>query len=318
MRSDKKVFVSYSHSDRDFAERLANALVAHGQQVWFDKWDIQPGDSIITKIFEEGLADAAAFVVILSKESVASPWVREELNVATVRRIEDLTRVIPILKEDVEIPIALRTLHWVDMRTDVEAGIRSIVNVLSGVSERPELGETPPHIRKLVEPVAGLSRLASTVGQYLLQAAEIDGPFTRAVRNAEMAEELNLQPTETNDGVDELKSQGLAKTNNTLGNHPYEFEFVEGTYLLFHAFENALPYSPSDDVRVVLAAIAALDKASGAELQEHTHLSHGRLNRAVAYIKDHGYADVLLTLGTAPYGFHSVRATRATRQAAVD
>ncbi len=317
MSSDKKVFISHSHSDREFTERLARDLMAHGQNVWFDKWDIRPGDSIVTKIFEEGLADAEAFLIVLSKDSVRSDWVREELNVATVRRIEDLTRVIPVLKEDVEVPTALRTMHWVDMRTDFAAGVRSILNVLAGVSERPPLGERPAHLRSIIQPVAGLSRLASTVGFHLLEATDVDEPFLRAVRNAELAEALKLTPVEVNDAVDELESQGLAETNKELGTHPFDFAFVEATYLLFHAFEDLLFYSPKDDVKVVLASIAALGSAEGAELQQHTSLSPGRLNRAVEYIKDHGYADVLLAFGTAPYSFMLVRATRATRQASL-
>lgn len=317
MTSSKRVFISHSHSDRDFAERLARELMAHGQDVWFDKWDIGPGDSIVTKIFEEGLANASAFVVILSKASVHSKWVREELNVATVRRIEDLTRLVPILKENVEIPTALRTLHWVDMRSDFASGVRTIVNTLTGVSERPPLGDTPEHLKAVVRPVAGLSRLATSVGRYLLEATEIDSPFVRAVINTKLSSALKLQPAEVNDAVDELESQGLAKTNKELGTHPFDFGFVEATYLLYHAFSDFLPYSPGEDVRVVLSALAAVGSADGEELTKRTSLSAGRLNRAVGYIKDHGLADVLLALGTAPYDFMLARATRMTRQASL-
>lgn len=318
MTSDKKVFLSHSHNDKDFAENLARALMAKGQDVWFDKWDIQLGDSIVKKIFEEGLAKAAAFAIVLSKESVRSSWVREELNVATIRRIEDLVRVIPILKEDVEIPTALRTLHWVDMRTDFDGGVRSLLNALAGVSDKPPLGETPAHLQTIVQPIAGLSRLASTVGLYLVRTTEVDEPFLRAVRNKDLAEVLHLTPTEINDAVDELESQGLVETNNEIGTHPFDFGFVEATYLLFHALSDFLTYSPSEDVKVVLNAVAALENAEGPELQRHTQLSCGRLNRAVAYIKDHGYAKVLLALGTAPYGFMLTSATRATRQASLE
>lgn len=314
MASRKKIFISHSHADREFAQRFATALVAQGQDVWFADWEIGPGDSIVKKIFEEGLRDAAAFAVILSKESVRSPWVREELSVATIRRIEDLTRVIPILKEDVELPTALRTLHWVDMRSDFDNGVRAVLNVLHGFANKPPLGELPPHLRPIVEPVAGLSRLATAVGVYLLEATPIDEPFINAVLNTTLAEALKLAPIETNDAVDELETQGLAETNNEFGTDPYSFRFVEATYLLYHAFESALSYGPAEDVKVVLAAIAALGSAEGAALEKQTGLSIGRLNRAIDYIKDHGYADVLLTLGTAPYSFYEVTATRVTRQ----
>ena len=55
------------------------------------------------------------FFVVLSKTSVGSSWVKDELDVATVRRIGGLTRVIPILKEDGEIPWSLRALRWLNM-----------------------------------------------------------------------------------------------------------------------------------------------------------------------------------------------------------
>lgn len=317
MTSGKKIFISHSHSDRTFAERLARDLIAEGQDVWFDKWDIQPGDSIVKKIFEEGLANASAFVIVLSKDSVRSDWVREELNIATVRRIEDLTRVIPILKEDVEVPTALRTLHWVDMRTDFANGVRAILNVLNGVSDKPPLGEIPEYLKSITEPVPGLSRIASTVGLYLLRATKIDEPFLRAVKNTELAESLHLTPAEINDAVDELESQGLAETNNEIGTHPFDFGFVVATYLLFHSLKDFLLYMPREDVKVVLNAIAALESADGQELQRHTQLSPGRLNRAVDYIKDHGFAKVLYAIGTAPYGFMLVKATRETRQASL-
>jgi hypothetical protein len=314
MTSDKKVFVSYSHADREFAERFATALRAQGQDVWFDKWEIGPGDSIVAKIFEEGLREAAAFAIVLSKESAESKWVREELSIATIRRIEDLTRVIPLLKEDVEVPTALRALHWVDMRVDFDKGVRAVLNVLHGVSEKPPLGELPGHLRSVVESVGGLSQLATKVGAYLLAATPSEYSFIKSVINTDLTKELELTPEEINDAVDELETNGLAETNNELGTHPYDFRFVEATYLLYHTFEASLPYSPSEDVRTVIAAIAALGTAEGTALTKHTGLSHGRLNRAVDYIKDHGYADVLLTLGTAPYSFHSVTATRVTRQ----
>jgi TIR domain len=314
----KKLFISHSHKDRDFADRLASELMNQGQDVWFDKWEIQPGDSIVSKIFEEGLANASAFAIVLSKESALSKWVREELNFATISRIQDLTRVIPILKEKVEIPPALRTLHWIDMRNDFEGGVREILNVLAGVSDKPQLGETPAYLQNIIEPVAGLSRIASTVGLYLLKETNVDKPFLQNIRNNDLATTLGFTPAEVNDAVDELESQGLAETIDHMGTHPFDFGFVKATYLLFHALSDFLTYSPRDDVKVVRCAVAALENTDGSKLQQHTLLTPGRLNRAVDYIKDHGYANVLLALGTAPYKFLEVTATRATRQASLE
>lgn len=316
MTAAKKVFLSYSTVDRAFAERFARALVGHGVDVWYDKWEIGPGDSLVERIFEEGLRDAEAFVVILSGASVRSAWVREELSIAVIQRISKLTRIIPVLWEDVEIPTSLRALRWVDMRTHFDEGIREIVNVLHGATEKPPVGALPAHLSTLPESVAGLSRLATSVGRSLLDSTPVDEAFGRAVLNTTLAESLHLTPTELNDAVDELETQGLAKTNNELNTHPYAFRFVEPTYLLYHAFEDGLSYRPLEDVRVAIAAIAALSTATGSALAEQTGLSVGRLNRAVDYIRDHGYADVIQALGSAPYSFYRAESSRVTRQLA--
>src|SRR5438105_1672243 len=96
----KKVFISYSHQDKAVVEGLAADLNSNGVDVFFDQWDIQPGDSIVDKIFTQGLAEAQLFVVVLSKASVSSRWVREELDAATIRRIEGITKVVPVIIED--------------------------------------------------------------------------------------------------------------------------------------------------------------------------------------------------------------------------
>lgn len=91
------------------------------------------------KIFEVGLAQAGLFIVILSKNSVVSKWVREELDTAIVRKIEGVTRIVPVVIDDCEIPISLRTLLWIDLRSDRDGGIRKIVNLVTGDPTRPPL-----------------------------------------------------------------------------------------------------------------------------------------------------------------------------------
>ena len=310
----RKVFISYAHADQPFAERLVAALVAQGQDVWFDKWDIAPGDSIIRKIFEEGLAKAAAFIVILSESSVKSPWVREELNVATLRRIEELTRVIPVLKEDVEIPTALRTLKWVNMREQFDEGVREILNAIHGVTEKPPLGKLPMYLTAMPESVGGLSRISTQVGKFLLQATDPNSGDIRWFGGSELAENLRLKPQEVNDAVDELKEQGLVKVHLALGTVPFSFHAVEPTYVLYLHFAQFLDYDPLDDIKTIAACVASLDRADGKTLEQQTKLSPGRLNRAVEYMREYGIVETNDWLGTSPYSFGQVNATRKTRQ----
>jgi len=70
---------------------------------------MQPGDSLIDRLFEEGIKNADAIIIVLSKISVEKPWVREELNASVVQRIEGKTKIIPVKIEECDIPISLKS-----------------------------------------------------------------------------------------------------------------------------------------------------------------------------------------------------------------
>lgn len=92
-----KAFVSHASEDKErFVIPFATALRAKGIDAWVDRWEMRLGDSLVDKIFEEGLKDASAVIIVLSNASIAKPWVREELNGAFVKRMEKGTRIIPI------------------------------------------------------------------------------------------------------------------------------------------------------------------------------------------------------------------------------
>lgn len=72
------------------------------------------GDSIITKV-QEAIDRALLVVVVLSKHSLNSGWVTKELEQATIAEIEGKTKVIPIIRDQVErIPGFLRPKMYAD------------------------------------------------------------------------------------------------------------------------------------------------------------------------------------------------------------
>ena len=316
MKNEKHAFICHSHDDQDFVRRLADALNRDGVPLFFDEWNIRPGDSIIRKIFEEGLAKSDFFVVVLSKASVGSSWVKDELDVPTVRRIGGFTRVVPILKEDCEIPSSLRALRWLDMREDFEAGVREQTKLVNGADDRPTLGETPDFIRGLTEGVGGLTREATSVGRYLLGRADIDDGTIPQVGGDEIQRGTQLTPREINDAVDELAGNGLVRTMKWIGTSPFDFGAAIPTYVIFLHFKERLPYDPDEDIQIVLNAIAAIGQYEPADLRKRTGLSAGRLDRAVDYLEDYGLAKVIRHPRTPPYSFGSLLTTSQTRRAA--
>ena len=65
------MFVSYSHKDRELVQQFAHLLDAHRVRVWFDAWEMQPGD-ILRERIADGIESADYFLVILSPDSLES------------------------------------------------------------------------------------------------------------------------------------------------------------------------------------------------------------------------------------------------------
>jgi hypothetical protein len=233
-----------------------------------------------------------------------------------MKRIEGLTKVIPILKETCEIPLSLRSLRWVDMRTDFDGGIRELEKAAYGVSDRPPLGTIPDYVEALRTSVGGLSGEATAVGTLLVRLSDVDSPSMVQVDGADIAKETSLTPQEIDDAVEELEIHGLVRTHKWMGTAPFGFGTAFPTYALYAHFSELLSYSPEQDVQAVTNAIAAIGECSAARLQEITGLSVGRLNRAVEHIDDYQLARVIKHMGTAPFSFADCYATRETRQAA--
>ena len=74
-------------------------LASLGISPWLDKWEIRPGDSLVQKLFDEGVATADAVIVVVSQYSAGKRWVRAELDAAMVRKINEDTRLILRLDE---------------------------------------------------------------------------------------------------------------------------------------------------------------------------------------------------------------------------
>ena len=78
------VFLSYSRDDQAIARRFATALERAGFSVWWDQTLI--AGEAFDEATERALEGASAVVVLWSKKSVASRWVRAEATQANRTR----------------------------------------------------------------------------------------------------------------------------------------------------------------------------------------------------------------------------------------
>jgi len=161
-----KVFISHSTADKErFVLEFAGRLRSNGVDAWVDSWEMNPGDSLVDKIFEEGLKNCEVMIVVLSKHSVESKWVREELNAAMVRKIEKSTKLIPVRLDGCEVPECVKHCIWQDVAdlTSYDDEFKRVLNSIYGQYDKPPIGEPPPHLRKETPTMEGLAQIDGTI-----------------------------------------------------------------------------------------------------------------------------------------------------------
>jgi TIR domain len=221
-----RVFLSHASEDKDrFVLPFAVLLREHGIDAWVDWWEMLPGDSIVTKIFTEGLENASAVIVVLSRNSLTKRWVAEELDAAVVKRINDGSRLIPVVLDGLkpsEIPTSIRHLLFENVPDTANFGpvVERIVRSIHGKPEKPALGAPPAYASTIVARIAGLDHIDCLV----LKAAgdeairDCGTHFTTVEFLADVTSELSVADADIIESLEVLDNQGMIKISRTFGN----------------------------------------------------------------------------------------------------
>ena len=129
-----KLFISYSHRDSPFVNKLVADLKARLEDcdidIWIDTAKIHAGASIVSGI-NEGLRGADYYLLVLSNSSVESRWVTEELDAAIVKGIEKGgTFVLPLLIESCAVPPLLAAKKHIDFRSSYDSRLAELCSFL--------------------------------------------------------------------------------------------------------------------------------------------------------------------------------------------
>jgi TIR domain/Type III restriction enzyme, res subunit/Restriction endonuclease len=120
--AQRRVFLSYVKDDANDARRIAEQLRSYGLNVWFHDWVSHAGRDFTREILTE-ISSSDILVVLLSPTSVASPWIREELNMALERRGIEL---VPALLKPCLIPRSLADRALVDVTQGIDGLLRRL------------------------------------------------------------------------------------------------------------------------------------------------------------------------------------------------
>jgi TIR domain len=163
-----RVFISHSSADKErFVLPFAERLRERGIDAWVDQWEMLPGDSLVESVFG-AIDQAEAAVIVLSRQSLDSRWVRQELNASVIKRINETFGLIPVVLDSLsaaELPLELRTLVFESVPdvSNLDGVVDRVVRAVFGTADRPPLGPPPAHAGLVAARIDGLDRIDSLV-----------------------------------------------------------------------------------------------------------------------------------------------------------
>jgi hypothetical protein len=134
--TERRVFISHSTKDRTFVEKhIIELLKSHGVDTWYSKDDIHTGERW-ERTIKHGLESCDWFVVVMSRASADSEWVKIELDWAMAERLQ---RIVPVLIDDCnprQLHLGLPRIQHVDFHGDLEEGQRKLLALFGIASAR--------------------------------------------------------------------------------------------------------------------------------------------------------------------------------------
>ncbi len=214
-----KVFVSHASEDKDrFVLSFAEKLRSKGVDAWVDRWEMYPGDSLVDKIFEEGIKNAQSVIVVLSKYSVGKPWVREELNASMVKKINHGSKLIPVIIDDCAVPECLQSTVWEKINdiSNYDTELDRIVLAVYGHSDKPALGVQPSYAQTIIDSLPNLTKTDTLLLKLSCEKAIEQGyPDIDTAMIWNKLKSFDLPDEELTNSLEVLNSKGYINVTRT-------------------------------------------------------------------------------------------------------
>ena len=141
------IFISYAREDREKAKAVAAVFREQGWSVWWDR-SIPPGRSF-DQVIEEALAAARCVVVLWSKSSATSDWVKTEAAEGLARKI-----LVPVRTEEINLPLEFRRLQTVDLTqwkgAAADPELREFLDAVAALL-KSDVRPTPTSVRRTTQ-----------------------------------------------------------------------------------------------------------------------------------------------------------------------
>jgi small GTP-binding protein len=134
------VFLSHSSKDKAVVRAVAERLRADNLRVWFDEWELKPGDSIPAKV-EAGLEGSRVLVLCMSAQAFGSDWAQLESQTFRFRDpLNQERRFVPLRLDEAAIKGSLAQFLYIDWRAeDREQEYAKLVEACRPPANLPEV-----------------------------------------------------------------------------------------------------------------------------------------------------------------------------------
>jgi hypothetical protein len=115
------VFISYSSKDVDWVQQiLLQKLESHGFSVIIDYRDFKTGSFSVEEM-QRAVQESRHVILVLTKNYLTSEWTKfENVMAQTIDPGAATRKMIPILREDCDIPLRLKILTIRNLKTEDE------------------------------------------------------------------------------------------------------------------------------------------------------------------------------------------------------
>lgn len=131
--------------------KLAGGLSRRGLKVFFDEWDVLPGDVVVRRT-DAAISDTACAIMVISPASTTSPRALEEYAALATAGATRNLRFIPVLIGDTALPPFAANRVWRDFRNvdeqEYEGKIEELFAVILGETEREAPGDSGTPLRE--------------------------------------------------------------------------------------------------------------------------------------------------------------------------
>ena len=293
-----KVYLAHANEDKAMVRPVAEYLMAHGVETWFDEWDVEAGESL-RQAMEGGLGRMTHFVVVLTPISITKPWVAREIDVGLTRLVGGISRMVPLRVgvEVGELSPFLQTLLCPTFDPASVVDLKELVDRLHGASRKPALGEAPRYVQPAASGLAGWSAAAIAVGRHIVETSANAMVSDPIVTLGDLGEALELGSDDLRIAVLDLADAGALRELSARGHYvPEPALFVE--------FDEAfMPFSPAADARTLANRMLAEDARAvdTAALAKALEWEPRRMNSAICYLERAGALGVRRALASAPW-----------------